>query len=56
MARIADYLELIALDVIRRPDRPTYVAVQDQRTAARPPRRCRRSEHGVAGSHARLRS
>ncbi len=28
MARIADYLELIALDVIRRPDRPTYVAVR----------------------------
>ena len=25
MARIADYLELIALDVIRRPERPAYV-------------------------------
>ena len=35
MGRIADYLELIALDVIRRPDRPTYVAVRE----ARPPRR-----------------
>jgi Peptidase family M28/PDZ domain/PA domain len=35
MARIADYLELIALDVIRRPDRPTYVTVKEQR----PPRR-----------------
>ncbi len=35
MARIADYLELIVLDVIRRPDRPTYVAIKDQR----PPRR-----------------
>jgi S1-C subfamily serine protease len=35
MARIADYLELIALDVIRRPDRPAYIAVRD----TRPPRR-----------------
>jgi Peptidase family M28/PDZ domain/PA domain len=31
MGRIADYLELIALDVIRRPDRPTYVAIRDTR-------------------------
>ena len=42
MARIADYLELIALDVIRRPDRPTYVAVKDQR----PPRRAAASASG----------
>ena len=27
MARIADYLELIALDVVRRPERPAYVKV-----------------------------
>jgi hypothetical protein len=27
MARIADYLELIALDVIRRPERPAYVTM-----------------------------
>jgi Peptidase family M28/PDZ domain/PA domain len=33
MARIADYLELIALDLIRRPDRPTYVAVRETRPA-----------------------
>jgi Peptidase family M28/PDZ domain/PA domain len=31
MGRIADYLELISLDVIRRPDRPTYVAVREAR-------------------------
>ena len=58
MARIADYLELIVLDVIRRPDRPAYVAVdQGSRVRAalaaapasgRPMR--------VAGNHARLRS
>jgi len=35
MARIADYLELIALDVMRRPDRPTYVTVKDQRPHGR---------------------
>ena len=29
MGRIADYLELIALDLIRRPGRPTYVAVRE---------------------------
>jgi S1-C subfamily serine protease len=35
MARIADYLELIALDVIRRPDRPTHVAVKEQHPSRR---------------------
>jgi hypothetical protein len=36
MARIADYLELIMLDVIRRPERPTYVTVKEQRPPRRP--------------------
>ncbi len=31
MARIADYLELISLDVIRRPRRPEYVKVETAR-------------------------
>ncbi len=35
MSRIADYLELIALDVIRRPERPTYLALT---RPAQPPR------------------
>jgi Peptidase family M28/PDZ domain/PA domain len=35
MARIADYLELITLDLIRRPDRPTYIAMKDQRSPRR---------------------
>ena len=43
MARIADYLELIALDVIRRPDRPTYVAVTEHAAAAA----CRRRRRAV---------
>lgn len=40
MGRIADYLELIALDVIRRPDRPIFVEVATPargHAAARPP-------------------
>ena len=32
MARIADYLELITLDLIRRPGRPAYIAVRDARS------------------------
>lgn len=35
MARIADYLELISLDLIRRPGRPTYVAVRETHTPQR---------------------
>jgi hypothetical protein len=35
MARIADYLELIVLDLIRRPDRPSYVAIKEQHPPAR---------------------
>src|SRR6185437_526848 len=31
MARIADYLELLFLDVIRRPQRPAYTRVADRR-------------------------
>jgi hypothetical protein len=34
MARIADYLELIALDVIRRPERPAYVKAGRKAPAA----------------------
>ena len=37
MARIADYLELIVLDVVRRPERPTYVVDEGQRTPPRVP-------------------
>jgi hypothetical protein len=31
MARIADYLELLALDVVRRPERPAYTRLADRR-------------------------
>jgi acetylornithine deacetylase/succinyl-diaminopimelate desuccinylase-like protein len=37
MERIADYLELLALDIVRRPERPVFLKVaQAPRTAARP--------------------
>jgi hypothetical protein len=36
MARIADYLELITLDLLRRPERPPYVAVNEPRAHSRP--------------------
>ncbi len=36
MARIADYLELIALDIIRRPDRPDFVKLKAPGHAAAP--------------------
>ena len=35
MARIADYLELITLDVVRRPERPTYIALKAPRPMPR---------------------
>jgi len=35
MSRIADYLELLALDVIRRPERPAYVQIAAARRAQR---------------------
>jgi S1-C subfamily serine protease len=31
MARIADYLELIVLDIVRRAERPTYIALKNAR-------------------------
>jgi Peptidase family M28/PDZ domain len=36
MARIADYLELLALDIVRRPDRPDFVRMKAPGPAAAP--------------------
>ena len=34
MARIADYLELIALDIVRRPERPAFTKIDQPHAAA----------------------
>jgi hypothetical protein len=50
MARIADYLELLVLDIVRRPERPVYVKVAQ---APRPVRRPEPAATNTSGEPAR---